>query len=106
MFSLKFCSFPFSLRPFLKIETILLYQTEQRLSMLSDRHAKLAWTLIKKQKPPTSLFNDVGGFSHGAPGRDRTGDLRVTNALLCQLSHGSISGAAFRRPIYIYLIIS
>ncbi len=27
---------------------------------------------------------------YGAPGRDRTGDLRVTNALLCQLSHGSI----------------
>ena len=26
---------------------------------------------------------------YGAPGRDRTGDLRVTNALLCQLSHGS-----------------
>ena len=31
-------------------------------------------------------------FQHsGAPGRDRTGDLRVTNALLCQLSHGSKS---------------
>lgn len=28
-------------------------------------------------------------FHYGAPGRDRTGDLRVTNALLCQLSHGS-----------------
>ena len=34
-------------------------------------------------------------FFRGAPGRDRTGDLRVTNALLCQLSHGSkIKGGA------------
>lgn len=29
-------------------------------------------------------------FSFGAPERDRTADLRVTNALLYQLSHGSI----------------
>ena len=29
-----------------------------------------------------------------APGRIRTGDLRITNALLYQLSHGSLSYSA------------
>ena len=32
---------------------------------------------------------DSQGFHQQAPGRTRTGDLRITNALLYQLSHGS-----------------
>ena len=32
---------------------------------------------------------DSQGFHQSAPGRTRTGDLRITNALLYQLSHGS-----------------
>ena len=36
----------------------------------------------------TPLDNQEG-FHSSAPGRTRTGDLRITNALLYQLSHGS-----------------
>ncbi len=31
-------------------------------------------------------------FPHGAVGRDRTGDLRVTNALLYRLSYNGVPG--------------
>ena len=46
-------------------------------------------SLCHKEKR-TSLQGEV---LNGAPGRARTADLRVTNALLCQLSHGSVSAA-------------
>ena len=42
----------------------------------------------KKDRVHTVLF-------YGAPGRIRTGDLRVTNALLCLLSHGSGYGVLY-----------
>ena len=54
---------------------------------------------LRQQKPP--IFGrlsfsykitktlDLQGFHQRAPGRTRTGDLRITNALLYQLSHGS-----------------
>ena len=54
---------------------------------------------LRQQKPPifgllsfsykTTKTLDLQGFHQRAPGRTRTGDLRITNALLYQLSHGS-----------------
>lgn len=36
------------------------------------------------------LLQGISTSYHTAPGRTRTGDLRITNALLYQLSHGSV----------------
>ena len=36
------------------------------------------------------LLQGISTSYHPAPGRTRTGDLRITNALLYQLSHGSV----------------
>ena len=41
---------------------------------------------MRQKKLP---FEMKGSFCIGAPGRTRTGDLRITNALLYQLSHRS-----------------
>ena len=46
------------------------------------------------KRKPSFVVKDKRGF-HGATGRTRTDDLRITNALLYQLSHSSILGSEF-----------
>ncbi len=46
-------------------------------------------TAINKKANPL-LLQGISTSYHTAPGRIRTGDLRITNALLYQLSHGSV----------------
>ena len=55
-----------------------------------NRRTKHAPGSLCHKEKRTSLRGEV---LYGAPGRARTADLRVTNALLCQLSHGSVSAA-------------
>lgn len=55
----------------------------------TDKRSSRREVFVTKKKR-TSLQGEV---LNGAPGRARTADLRVTNALLCQLSHGSVSAA-------------
>ena len=53
----------------------------------SPVHPKGSGCIWDKEKPANVVFT---GFSFGAGSRTRTGDLRITNALLYQLSHTSI----------------
>ena len=53
---------------------------------LSDVILVLLRLLLLKKQPPLTLVNR--GF-FGAADRIRTDDLRITSALLCQLSHSS-----------------
>ena len=50
-------------------------------------HPWIKLSCPKKYKKPVISF-EITGF-RGACGRTRTGDLRITNALLYQLSHAS-----------------
>jgi hypothetical protein len=43
--------------------------------------------VLKKQKPARKQSLQVSEAQLGAAGRNRTGDLRITNALLYQLSY-------------------
>ena len=54
---------------------------------MSPIHPKGSGCIRDKEKPANVVFT---GFSYGAGSRTRTGDLRITNALLYQLSHTSI----------------